>query len=150
MRSPICNVLRILQSSDRCARSCTFPCAKYLVVVRSILYINGFKVVRGTLNEHIHPAEFAYPDTVRLGMAMVPGIVMTPISSVLEACNAGKKGLEEDRLQARGCRSSTSVFPVCTFVHFLLIGPAERVTILLHMDSPRTHVCTHQQCTGGV
>ncbi|CAM9413534.1 unnamed protein product [Scytosiphon promiscuus] len=53
-----------------------------------VLYINGFKTIRSTLNDHLNPADFANPTAVRLGSALIPGIMMTPISSVLEACNA--------------------------------------------------------------
>jgi hypothetical protein len=30
-----------------------------------------------------------FPQAVRLGAAIAPGVIMTPISSLLEACNAG-------------------------------------------------------------
>ncbi|KAG5184158.1 hypothetical protein JKP88DRAFT_269771 [Tribonema minus] len=61
----------------------------HIQIPTRVLYINGFKVVRSFLAEHVHPAEYASPNAVRLGAAMIPGIVMTPVSSVLEACNAG-------------------------------------------------------------
>ncbi|CAN0509573.1 unnamed protein product, partial [Ectocarpus sp. 8 AP-2014] len=57
-----------------------------------VLYINGFKArlttIRSTLNDYVNPADFANPTAVRLGSALVPGLMMTPVSSVLEACNA--------------------------------------------------------------
>ncbi|CAM9691753.1 unnamed protein product [Ectocarpus fasciculatus] len=53
-----------------------------------VLYINGFKTIRSTLNDYVNPADYANPTAVRLGSALVPGLMMTPVSSLLEACNA--------------------------------------------------------------
>ncbi|CAM9114610.1 unnamed protein product [Sphacelaria rigidula] len=53
-----------------------------------VLYINGFKTIRSTLNDYVNPVDYAYPDAVRLASALTPGIMMTPVSSILEACNA--------------------------------------------------------------
>jgi len=53
-----------------------------------VLYINGFKALRVFFTDSIDPHNYKYPDAVRLAQAMAPGICLTPISSVLEACNA--------------------------------------------------------------
>lgn len=35
------------------------------------------------LNDNVNPVDYPYPDVVRLGSALVPGLMMTPISSIL-------------------------------------------------------------------
>lgn len=52
-----------------------------------VLYINGFKGIRHVLDQHIKSDDAGI--WTRLGVAVGPGVIMTPISSVLEACNAG-------------------------------------------------------------
>eukprot|EP00904_Undaria_pinnatifida_P001603 jgi/Undpi1/11443/HiC_scaffold_30.g13740.m1 len=47
-----------------------------------------FHTIRSALNDKVNPADFSNPTAVRLGSALIPGIMMTPVSSVLEACNA--------------------------------------------------------------
>eukprot|EP00293_Proteomonas_sulcata_P004059 CAMPEP_0184329470 /NCGR_PEP_ID=MMETSP1049-20130417/144169_1 /TAXON_ID=77928 /ORGANISM="Proteomonas sulcata, Strain CCMP704" /LENGTH=364 /DNA_ID=CAMNT_0026651843 /DNA_START=35 /DNA_END=1129 /DNA_ORIENTATION=+ len=54
-----------------------------------VFYINGFKGLRQYLDYAIKPEEYSNPNAVRLGMSFAPGIIMTPLSSVLEASNAG-------------------------------------------------------------
>uniref|UniRef100_A0A7S0E1Q6 Cyclic nucleotide-binding domain-containing protein n=1 Tax=Hanusia phi TaxID=3032 RepID=A0A7S0E1Q6_9CRYP len=54
-----------------------------------ILYINGFKGLRQYMDYKVKPEDFSNPTMVRLGMSFAPGIVMTPLSSILEASNAG-------------------------------------------------------------
>jgi len=54
-----------------------------------IVYINGFKGLRQQLDSRVQPEDYANPTLVGLGLAVTPGIIMTPISSILEACNAG-------------------------------------------------------------
>lgn len=41
------------------------------------------QTVRSVVNDRIKPEEFSAPGAVRLGSALIPGLVMTPISSVL-------------------------------------------------------------------
>jgi hypothetical protein len=55
-----------------------------------IVYINGFKGLRSYFDTNVHPEDYAYPNFVRLGATIAPGIIMTPISSVLEAAVATK------------------------------------------------------------
>jgi len=54
-----------------------------------IAYINGFKGLRQYLDWKIKPDEYSSPTVARLGMSFAPGIIMTPLSSMLEASNAG-------------------------------------------------------------
>mmetsp|Transcript_22459 Transcript_22459/g.44116 ORF Transcript_22459/g.44116 Transcript_22459/m.44116 type:complete len:515 (-) Transcript_22459:58-1602(-) len=54
-----------------------------------VLYINGFKGLRHVLDSRVHVSEYDNPELVGLGLAILPGLAMTPISSILEACNAG-------------------------------------------------------------
>jgi len=72
-----------------------FPNMHIQVPVR-VSYIMGFKGMRAMIEEHVDPDKFARfgPSTVGLAMALTPGIVMTPISSVLEATNAGHMNSE--------------------------------------------------------
>lgn len=59
-----------------------------------ILYINGFKQLRSYLDSTVKPEEYSYPNIVRLGTAITPGVIMTPISSILEASVAGNSNPE--------------------------------------------------------
>jgi hypothetical protein len=61
----------------------------HIQVPTRISYICGFKVLRAKLDEHVDADQWQYPDLVRLATAVSPGILMTPISSLLEASNAG-------------------------------------------------------------
>lgn len=60
-----------------------------LQVPSRILYINGFKGIRHVLDQNIDIDGDETPTSLRLGVAIAPGLLMSPISSVLEACNAG-------------------------------------------------------------
>ncbi|CAM9244678.1 unnamed protein product [Phaeothamnion confervicola] len=60
----------------------------HIQIPTRVFYINGFKSVRAWLTEHVNPVDYEYPDLARLGSALVPGIAMSPVSSILEACNA--------------------------------------------------------------
>lgn len=52
-----------------------------------VAYINGFKFLRHTFADLVDPSFFyGYG---KLVPALLPGVVMTPVSSLLEACNAG-------------------------------------------------------------
>eukprot|EP01095_Lingulamoeba_sp_RSL-Kostka_P002976 TRINITY_DN13882_c0_g1_i1.p1 TRINITY_DN13882_c0_g1~~TRINITY_DN13882_c0_g1_i1.p1 ORF type:complete len:466 (+),score=79.77 TRINITY_DN13882_c0_g1_i1:54-1451(+) len=54
-----------------------------------VLYINGIKGIRQMAEQYIDPKEYQYPNLVRISTACFPGLAMTPLSSLLEACNAG-------------------------------------------------------------
>eukprot|EP01103_Thecamoeba_quadrilineata_P019316 TRINITY_DN7767_c0_g1_i1.p1 TRINITY_DN7767_c0_g1~~TRINITY_DN7767_c0_g1_i1.p1 ORF type:complete len:406 (+),score=64.22 TRINITY_DN7767_c0_g1_i1:138-1355(+) len=66
-----------------------------------ILYINGFKGIRSVLDEYAPPPEETR-DLFRLGLVVTPGLIMTPISSILEACNADKNPEPIHRKWIRG------------------------------------------------
>lgn len=66
----------------------------HIQVPTRISYITGFKGLRALFEEEVNPESFAYPSMVGLGMAVAPGILMTPISSLLEASNAGHMNSE--------------------------------------------------------
>mmetsp|Transcript_9587 Transcript_9587/g.17447 ORF Transcript_9587/g.17447 Transcript_9587/m.17447 type:complete len:442 (-) Transcript_9587:94-1419(-) len=70
-----------------------FPNMHVQVPMR-IAYITGFKTLRTFFDLHIHPELYQYPNAVRLATTVLPGIIMTPISSVLEASNAGHMNKE--------------------------------------------------------
>eukprot|EP00980_Cylindrotheca_fusiformis_P027830 scaffold22560_cov135-Cylindrotheca_fusiformis.AAC.41 len=61
----------------------------HIQVPSRISYICGFKALRASLDERVDPDVYEYPTSVRLAAAVAPGIIMTPISSLLEASNAG-------------------------------------------------------------
>jgi len=59
-----------------------------------IIYINGIKGLRTFLDTNVNPENYDYPKAIRLGVALAPGITMTPISSILEATHAGHSNPE--------------------------------------------------------
>mmetsp|Transcript_24960 Transcript_24960/g.65043 ORF Transcript_24960/g.65043 Transcript_24960/m.65043 type:complete len:421 (-) Transcript_24960:93-1355(-) len=67
-----------------------FPDMHVQVPVR-IMYINGTKGIRAYLDDKIDPYDYPNPALVGFAMMCAPGVGMTPISSVLEAANAGHK-----------------------------------------------------------
>lgn len=52
-----------------------------------IAYINGFKGLRYIFDQQLDPRDYSYPQLAGMALAVTPGVVMTPVSSVLEACN---------------------------------------------------------------
>uniref|UniRef100_K3XC50 Cyclic nucleotide-binding domain-containing protein n=1 Tax=Globisporangium ultimum (strain ATCC 200006 / CBS 805.95 / DAOM BR144) TaxID=431595 RepID=K3XC50_GLOUD len=61
----------------------------HMQIPTRVVYINGFKGIRHLTEKHIDPDSYENPQLVRLGEAVTPGIVMTPVSGMLEAFNAG-------------------------------------------------------------
>ena len=59
-----------------------------------IFYINGFKGIRFYLDHHVNADAYSNPKLARLLMAVTPGVIMTPVSSILEASNAGQHNPE--------------------------------------------------------
>jgi hypothetical protein len=59
-----------------------------------VLYINGFKGIRYYLDNNVRPESFSNPHLGRLLVAVAPGLIMTPMSSFLEATNAVKHNPE--------------------------------------------------------
>lgn len=74
----------------------------HIQVPSRISYICGFKVLRASFDENIDPDVYSYPTAVRLAAAVSPGIIMTPVSSILEASNAGH--LNSEPLSTRWIR----------------------------------------------
>lgn len=66
----------------------------HIQVPSRITYICGFKALRATLDQRIDPDLYEYPTAVRLAAVISPGIIMTPVSSLLEASNAGHMNSE--------------------------------------------------------
>lgn len=66
-------------------RAALFPNMHVQLPTR-VVYINGFKATRIVVDNAV-PKDAGVP--VRLAAACTPGIIMTPVSSILEACNAG-------------------------------------------------------------
>mmetsp|Transcript_502 Transcript_502/g.820 ORF Transcript_502/g.820 Transcript_502/m.820 type:complete len:431 (+) Transcript_502:147-1439(+) len=66
----------------------------HIQVPSRIFYICGFKVLRASFDKYINPNDFEHPTAVRWSAVLSPGIIMTPISSVLEASNAGHMNSE--------------------------------------------------------
>ncbi|KAG9408070.1 hypothetical protein AC1031_021305 [Aphanomyces cochlioides] len=70
------------------APSTLFPNMGVQIPTR-VAYINGFKGLRHFLENNIDDEDYENPGNVRIAKAVAPGIIMTPVSSILEACNAG-------------------------------------------------------------
>lgn len=61
----------------------------HIQVPARVVYINGFKGLRALLDQNISPETYSRPNVARVATMVAPGILMTPVSSFLEACNAG-------------------------------------------------------------
>jgi len=74
----------------------------HIQVPTRVMYINGFKGLRQYFDstvlpylQQLYPSQYeANPQYFRLSLAIAPGILMTPISSILEASNAGHSNPE--------------------------------------------------------
>jgi hypothetical protein len=53
-----------------------------------VAYINGFKGLRLAVQQAFVPEDYAYPQTTSLALACLPGVLMSPVSGLLEASNA--------------------------------------------------------------
>lgn len=58
-----------------------------------VVYINGIKQIRVLLSD-VDTHQYQRPDVVRMLLSFVPGVIMCPFSSVLEAANAKDKNPE--------------------------------------------------------
>jgi len=83
----------ILNSRLKGIKAPLFP-NMHIQIPTRIVYINGFKGIRQYLDEMVKPGQYSYPLLVKLGAAVTPGLCMTPVSSILEACNAGHSNPE--------------------------------------------------------
>ncbi|CAB9501921.1 cNMP [Seminavis robusta] len=66
----------------------------HIQVPTRVAYITGFKGLRALLDSNVDPDLYDSPNAIRLATAISPGVLMTPISSVLEASNAGHMNSE--------------------------------------------------------
>ena len=69
-------------------RAALFPNMHVQVPVR-VLYINGFKGIRYMLDTNIDLDSYDHPQFIGAALATFPGVIMSPVSSMLEASNAG-------------------------------------------------------------
>lgn len=69
-------------------RAPLFPHMSVQVPTR-VLYINGLKGIRQYLDTRFDPHSYAFPLAAGALVSILPGLLMTPVSSVLEATNAG-------------------------------------------------------------
>lgn len=60
------------------------------------------------LDREVRPEQYSHPDFVRFATMVAPGVLMTPVSSIIEACNAGHAN-PEPLLR----RSTRGVLPRC-------------------------------------
>eukprot|EP01100_Stratorugosa_tubuloviscum_P014909 TRINITY_DN8258_c0_g1_i1.p1 TRINITY_DN8258_c0_g1~~TRINITY_DN8258_c0_g1_i1.p1 ORF type:complete len:425 (-),score=203.38 TRINITY_DN8258_c0_g1_i1:79-1311(-) len=61
----------------------------HIQIPTRVCYINGLKGLRTVLKDNLDPDSYQFPTLVRVGSAILPGLLMTPFSSILEASNAG-------------------------------------------------------------
>jgi len=68
----------------------TFFPNMHVQIPTRVAYINGFKMLRQHLSDWCHAVDQG-STAFHLGLvpALLPGVLMTPVSSILEACNAG-------------------------------------------------------------
>lgn len=66
----------------------------HIQVPTRIAYIAGFKLMRAYLDKNVDAESYENPNLIRLGVTLSPGVLMTPISSLLEASNAGHMNSE--------------------------------------------------------
>ena len=83
-------------------RAAFFPSMHTQVPTR-VLYINGFKQLRAYFDNNVDTSNNAL---LKLGVTLTPGVVMTPVSSVLEAANAGH--MNPEPLHRRWMRGATA------------------------------------------
>eukprot|EP00667_Euglena_gracilis_P007849 EG_transcript_7927 len=74
----------------------------HIQIPTRVCYINGFKLLRLQLDQRVKPEKTSNPTLTKLLCAFAPGIVMTPISSILEATNAGH--MNPESIQTRWMR----------------------------------------------
>jgi hypothetical protein len=74
-------------------KTARFPIMHVQIPTR-VVYINGFKGIRFYLDHHVNTETFANPGLAKIGLAVTPGLIMTPVSSFLEATNVGQHNPE--------------------------------------------------------
>lgn len=66
----------------------------HIQVPTRIAYITGLKGLRSYFESSVDPDLYKYPDGIRIVTAVAPGLIITPVSSILEASNAGHMNSE--------------------------------------------------------
>jgi hypothetical protein len=61
----------------------------HIQVPSRIAYITGFKSLRAYMDKHMDTEQYENRTAVQLVKTVAPGVIMTPLSSLLEASNAG-------------------------------------------------------------
>eukprot|EP00760_Papus_ankaliazontas_P036264 PhM_4_TR8275/c0_g1_i1/m.53413 len=84
---------RQLQGASTATKVALFPHMHVQIPMR-VGYINGFKQLRFFLDNSVDARHYSNPAMLQILLAITPGIVMTPMSSVLEASNAGHSNPE--------------------------------------------------------
>ncbi|GAB0497680.1 hypothetical protein MMPV_009017 [Pyropia vietnamensis] len=106
-RSALNALLNARLAGGGATRGSLFPNMHVQVPAR-VAYIVGFKGLRVVLDREVHPEQHSHPDFVRFATMVAPGVLMTPVSSILEACNAGHAN-PEPLLR----RSTRGILPRC-------------------------------------
>lgn len=96
---PALHLLSVMLAASR--RSAFHP----LCGIALIFIVAGLRVV---LDREVRPEQHSHPDFVRFATMVAPGVLMTPVSSILEACNAGHAN-SEPLLR----RSTRGILPRC-------------------------------------
>lgn len=74
-------------------RGSLFP-NMHIQIPTRVVYINGIKGFRRYLENAKIAENSSNPDLTRMGVAIAPGLFMTPVSNILEASNAGHTNKE--------------------------------------------------------
>ncbi len=69
-------------------RAALFP-SMHVQVPTRMVYINGFKGIRYMVDSNIELENYDHPQLLGAALATLPGLLMSPVSSMLEASNAG-------------------------------------------------------------
>ena len=85
-------------------KAALFPNMSVQVPAR-VLYINGLKGIRQYMDVHVDPQKYSNPALAGACASTIPGLIMTPISSILEASTAGH--LNPEPLKVRWIRGIT-------------------------------------------
>jgi len=75
-----------LTSSKQSIIESLFPNMKVQIPSR-IVYLNGLKQIRFYLENNVDPNKSNHPLLIKMAINIAPGLIMTPMSSILEACH---------------------------------------------------------------
>lgn len=95
----------------------------------SVLFYPRLQTIRSALSDNVNPADFSNPTAVRLGSALVPGIMMTPVSSVLGKSSPIRHSVWrcKDRLPVDVNSQTVRIFPDIES-EMLMLGRVGRCT----------------------